>query len=174
MYRNNKSYTRTLVPGDPKSTSTSLRIAKLYKVLQRLWCIFTILLFLYLRISSSFPEPYSPAVWVMMFVMCLTVVAVTVFIFEYFSPVGYNRSLSTGKRKYLNYNTSPLDSSNRLALCCLVALNCQWLYFKVFSCPISSLFLLISSRVIFSPFYDNFLMMDSWGCHCFIFSISCS
>uniref|UniRef100_H3B3B4 Glutamate receptor n=1 Tax=Latimeria chalumnae TaxID=7897 RepID=H3B3B4_LATCH len=47
---------------------------------------------------SAFLEPYSPAVWVMMFVMCLTVVAVTVFIFEYFSPVGYNRSLSTGAR----------------------------------------------------------------------------
>lgn len=45
------------------------------------------------------PEPYSPAVWVMMFVMCLTVVAVTVFIFEYLSPVGYNRSLATGKRE---------------------------------------------------------------------------
>lgn len=47
------------------------------------------------------PEPYSPAVWVMMFVMCLTVVAVTVFIFEYLSPVGYNRSLATGKRESL-------------------------------------------------------------------------
>uniref|UniRef100_A0A8D2L9Z6 Glutamate receptor n=1 Tax=Varanus komodoensis TaxID=61221 RepID=A0A8D2L9Z6_VARKO len=47
---------------------------------------------------SAFLEPYSPAVWVMMFVMCLTVVAVTVFIFEYFSPVGYNRSLSASKR----------------------------------------------------------------------------
>ncbi|CAM4618219.1 glutamate receptor ionotropic, NMDA 2D [Lepidochelys kempii] len=47
---------------------------------------------------SAFLEPYSPAVWVMMFVMCLTVVAVTVFIFEYFSPVGYNRSLAAGKR----------------------------------------------------------------------------
>ncbi|XP_072561783.1 uncharacterized protein [Paramormyrops kingsleyae] len=46
---------------------------------------------------SAFLEPYSPAVWVMMFVMCLTVVAVTVFIFEFFSPVGYNRSLQTGK-----------------------------------------------------------------------------
>ncbi|NXS80733.1 NMDE3 protein, partial [Erpornis zantholeuca] len=47
---------------------------------------------------SAFLEPYSPAVWVMMFVMCLTVVAVTVFIFEYFSPVGYNRSLASGQR----------------------------------------------------------------------------
>lgn len=45
-------------------------------------------------------EPYSPAVWVMMFVMCLTVVAVTVFIFEFFSPVGYNRSLQTGKSEW--------------------------------------------------------------------------
>ncbi|KAG9334275.1 hypothetical protein JZ751_008257 [Albula glossodonta] len=34
---------------------------------------------------SAFLEPYSPAVWVMMFVMCLTVVAVTVFIFEFFT-----------------------------------------------------------------------------------------
>ncbi|KAF4080443.1 hypothetical protein AMELA_G00171290 [Ameiurus melas] len=47
---------------------------------------------------SAFLEPYSPAVWVMMFVMCLSVVAVTVFIFEFFSPVGYNRSLQSGKR----------------------------------------------------------------------------
>ncbi|NXG29297.1 NMDE3 protein, partial [Dromaius novaehollandiae] len=47
---------------------------------------------------SAFLEPYSPAVWVMMFVMCLTVVAVTVFVFEYFSPVGYDQNLSSGKR----------------------------------------------------------------------------
>uniref|UniRef100_A0A3P8WIN9 Glutamate receptor n=1 Tax=Cynoglossus semilaevis TaxID=244447 RepID=A0A3P8WIN9_CYNSE len=47
---------------------------------------------------SAFLEPYSPAVWVMMFVMCLSVVAVTVFIFEFFSPVGYNRSLQSAKR----------------------------------------------------------------------------
>ncbi|XP_026869129.2 glutamate receptor ionotropic, NMDA 2C [Electrophorus electricus] len=46
---------------------------------------------------SAFLEPYSPAVWVMMFVMCLTVVAVTVFVFEYFSPIGYNRSLVSAK-----------------------------------------------------------------------------
>ncbi|KAJ8345523.1 hypothetical protein SKAU_G00297160 [Synaphobranchus kaupii] len=46
---------------------------------------------------SAFLEPYSPAVWVMMFVMCLTVVAITVFVFEYFSPVGYNRSLINAK-----------------------------------------------------------------------------
>ncbi|XP_057392924.1 glutamate receptor ionotropic, NMDA 2C isoform X2 [Balaenoptera acutorostrata] len=47
---------------------------------------------------SAFLEPYSPAVWVMMFVMCLTVVAITVFTFEYFSPVSYNRSLTSGKK----------------------------------------------------------------------------
>ncbi|KAF0024204.1 hypothetical protein F2P81_023006 [Scophthalmus maximus] len=33
-----------------------------------------------------------------MFVMCLSVVAVTVFIFEFFSPVGYNRSLQSAKK----------------------------------------------------------------------------
>nr|XP_023418703.1 LOW QUALITY PROTEIN: glutamate receptor ionotropic, NMDA 2C [Cavia porcellus] len=43
-------------------------------------------------------QPYSPAVWVMMFVMCLTVVAVTVFMFEYFSPVSYNQTLTKGKK----------------------------------------------------------------------------
>ncbi|XP_040845377.1 glutamate receptor ionotropic, NMDA 2C [Ochotona curzoniae] len=47
---------------------------------------------------SAFLEPYSPAVWVMMFVMCLTVVAVTVFMFEYFSPVSYNQNLTRGKK----------------------------------------------------------------------------
>ncbi|XP_015266207.1 PREDICTED: glutamate receptor ionotropic, NMDA 2C [Gekko japonicus] len=47
---------------------------------------------------SAFLEPYSPAVWVMMFVMCLTVVAITVFMFEYFSPVGYNQNLTSGKK----------------------------------------------------------------------------
>ncbi|XP_072339341.1 glutamate receptor ionotropic, NMDA 2C-like [Scyliorhinus torazame] len=46
---------------------------------------------------SAFLEPYSPAVWMMMFVMCLTVVALTVCIFEYYSPVGYNRNLMNGK-----------------------------------------------------------------------------
>ncbi|XP_054938080.1 glutamate receptor ionotropic, NMDA 2C isoform X2 [Physeter macrocephalus] len=47
---------------------------------------------------SAFLEPYSPAVWVMMFVMCLTVVASTVFVFEYFSPVSYDQRLSSGKK----------------------------------------------------------------------------
>lgn len=36
----------------------------------------------------------------MMFVMCLTVVAVTVFVFEYLSPVGYNRSLVSAKSEF--------------------------------------------------------------------------
>ncbi|XP_075034467.1 glutamate receptor ionotropic, NMDA 2C [Mixophyes fleayi] len=47
---------------------------------------------------SAFLEPYSPAVWMMMFVMCLSVVAVTVFIFEYLSPMGYDQDLNNGKR----------------------------------------------------------------------------
>lgn len=50
-----------------------------------------------LAVLSVPAEPYSPAVWVMMFVMCLTVVAITVFVFEYCSPVGYNRSLVSAK-----------------------------------------------------------------------------
>ncbi|XP_074199742.1 glutamate receptor ionotropic, NMDA 2C isoform X1 [Camelus bactrianus] len=47
---------------------------------------------------SAFLEPYSPSVWVMMFVMCLTVVAITVFMFEYFSPVSYSQNLTSGKK----------------------------------------------------------------------------
>lgn len=50
-----------------------------------------------LNLPPLSPEPYSPAVWVMMFVMCLTVVAITVFMFEYFSPVSYNQNLTSGK-----------------------------------------------------------------------------
>ncbi|XP_053326401.1 glutamate receptor ionotropic, NMDA 2A [Spea bombifrons] len=46
---------------------------------------------------SAFLEPFSASVWVMMFVMLLIVSAVAVFIFEYFSPVGYNRNLAKGK-----------------------------------------------------------------------------
>lgn len=47
----------------------------------------------------SFPEPFSADVWVMMFVMLLIVSAVAVFVFEYFSPVGYNRCLADGRGK---------------------------------------------------------------------------
>ena len=36
----------------------------------------------------------------MMFVMCLTVVAITVFMFEYFSPVSYNQNLTSGKSEF--------------------------------------------------------------------------
>lgn len=43
------------------------------------------------------PEPFSASVWVMMFVMLLVVSAIAVFVFEYFSPVGYNRNLAQGK-----------------------------------------------------------------------------
>lgn len=55
-------------------------------------------------------EPYSPAVWVMMFVMCLSVVAVTVFMFEFFSPVGYNRSLQTAKSKRRRRAGTPVNA----------------------------------------------------------------
>uniref|UniRef100_S4RZM9 Glutamate receptor n=1 Tax=Petromyzon marinus TaxID=7757 RepID=S4RZM9_PETMA len=46
---------------------------------------------------SAFLEPFSADVWVMMFILCLLVSGIAVFIFEYFSPVGYNRQLSAGK-----------------------------------------------------------------------------
>lgn len=50
-----------------------------------------------LPLCVSSPEPFSADVWVMMFVMLLLVSAIAVFIFEYFSPVGYNRCLADGK-----------------------------------------------------------------------------
>ncbi|ERE68274.1 glutamate [NMDA] receptor subunit epsilon-1 [Cricetulus griseus] len=46
---------------------------------------------------SNRAEPFSASVWVMMFVMLLIVSAIAVFVFEYFSPVGYNRNLAKGK-----------------------------------------------------------------------------
>ncbi|XP_041633975.1 glutamate receptor ionotropic, NMDA 2B [Cheilinus undulatus] len=49
---------------------------------------------------SAFLEPFSADVWVMMFVMLLLVSAVAVFIFEYFSPVGYNRCLADGREPH--------------------------------------------------------------------------
>lgn len=57
---------------------------------------------LFLLINSFFlcrspSEPFSADVWVMMFVMLLMVSAVAVFVFEYFSPVGYNRCLADGR-----------------------------------------------------------------------------
>ncbi|XP_064842722.1 glutamate receptor ionotropic, NMDA 2C-like isoform X2 [Oncorhynchus masou masou] len=64
---------------------------------------------------SAFLEPYSPAVWVMMFVMCLTVVAVTVFIFEYCSPVGYNRSLVSAKGECQLRPPFPLPLPSRIS-----------------------------------------------------------
>ncbi|KAL8163262.1 UNVERIFIED_CONTAM: Glutamate receptor ionotropic, NMDA 2C [Gekko kuhli] len=40
--------------------------------------------------------------------MCLTVVAITVFMFEYFSPVGYNQNLTSGKKSSLVFSPSTL------------------------------------------------------------------
>lgn len=52
-------------------------------------------------------EPFSADVWVMMFVMLLIVSAVAVFVFEYFSPVGYNRCLADGRGEAMAHsNTS--------------------------------------------------------------------
>lgn len=61
-------------------------------------------------LSGCLAEPYSPAVWVMMFVMCLSVVAVTVFIFEFFSPVGYNRSLQSAKSERRSRSSLPITA----------------------------------------------------------------
>ncbi|XP_066546006.1 glutamate receptor ionotropic, NMDA 2A [Amia ocellicauda] len=46
---------------------------------------------------SAFLEPFSASVWVMMFVMLLIVTAMAVFIFEYLSPLGFNRNLAQGR-----------------------------------------------------------------------------
>ncbi|MBN3313608.1 NMDE1 protein, partial [Atractosteus spatula] len=46
---------------------------------------------------SAFLEPFSASVWVMMFVMLLIVTAMAVFIFEYVSPLGFNRNLAQGR-----------------------------------------------------------------------------
>ncbi|XP_032817216.2 glutamate receptor ionotropic, NMDA 2C-like [Petromyzon marinus] len=46
---------------------------------------------------SAFLEPFSAAVWVMMFILCLMLSAIAVWLFEYLSPVGFNRNLASGK-----------------------------------------------------------------------------
>lgn len=51
-------------------------------------------------------EPFSADVWVMMFVMLLMVSAVAVFVFEYFSPVGYNRCLADGRGERTHTSTN--------------------------------------------------------------------
>uniref|UniRef100_A0A671TUW8 Glutamate receptor n=1 Tax=Sparus aurata TaxID=8175 RepID=A0A671TUW8_SPAAU len=43
---------------------------------------------------SAFLEPFSASVWVMMFVMLLIVTAIAVFLFEFVSPLGFNRNLA--------------------------------------------------------------------------------
>lgn len=53
-----------------------------------------------LTFSLSFTEPFSASVWVMMFVMLLLVTAMAVFMFEYISPLGFNRNLAQGKGEY--------------------------------------------------------------------------
>lgn len=46
---------------------------------------------------SLLSEPFSASVWVMMFVMLLIVTAIAVFLFEFISPLGFNRNLAQGK-----------------------------------------------------------------------------
>ncbi|KFZ52195.1 Glutamate receptor ionotropic, NMDA 2C, partial [Antrostomus carolinensis] len=80
---------------------------------------------------SAFLEPYSPAVWVMMFVMCLTVVAVTVFVFEYFSPVGPGGpSFTIGKSVWLLWalvfnNSVPIENPKGTTSKITRQLHCQ-------------------------------------------------
>lgn len=50
-------------------------------------------------------EPFSASVWVMMFVMLLLVTAMAVFMFEYISPLGFNRNLAQGKGEH-RHNTT--------------------------------------------------------------------
>ncbi|KAJ8245997.1 hypothetical protein GJAV_G00262550 [Gymnothorax javanicus] len=49
---------------------------------------------------SAFLEPFSASVWVMMFVMLLIVTAIAVFLFEFVSPLGFNRNLAQGRASY--------------------------------------------------------------------------
>lgn len=74
-------------------------------------------------------EPFSADVWVMMFVMLLIVSAVAVFVFEYFSPVGYNRCLADGRgeriakhRRKKKYTHAQTKSSH---IPCTHVISCQ-------------------------------------------------
>lgn len=58
------------------------------------------LIFIPMFLIVSFSEPFSASVWVMMFVMLLLVTAMAVFMFEYISPLGFNRNLAQGKGEH--------------------------------------------------------------------------
>ena len=55
---------------------------------------------LFLLFLPSPAEPFSASVWVMMFVMLLLVTAMAVFMFEYISPLGFNRNLAQGRGEH--------------------------------------------------------------------------
>ncbi len=55
---------------------------------------------------SPLSEPFSASVWVMMFVMLLLVTAMAVFMFEYISPLGFNRNLAQGKGEHVHKSAS--------------------------------------------------------------------
>lgn len=78
-------------------------------------------------ILLSFSEPFSADVWVMMFVMLLIVSAVAVFVFEYFSPVGYNRCLADGRGKWelLHSTFPPYWTTQNHYTYCLLRLSSQ-------------------------------------------------
>lgn len=61
--------------------------------------------FIFLLSSFSSSEPFSASVWVMMFVMLLLVTAMAVFMFEYISPLGFNRNLAQGKGECAQQDT---------------------------------------------------------------------
>lgn len=67
-----------------------------------------------LSLSLSFlSEPFSASVWVMMFVMLLIVTAIAVFLFEFVSPLGFNRNLAQGKGR-LTHTPSGLSHQSSL------------------------------------------------------------
>lgn len=90
-------------PGSPRAHRTLVACSfqnrcSHEQMIMGLWsCLFSALTLSTVLLPS--PEPFSADVWVMMFVMLLIVSAVAVFVFEYFSPVGYNRCLADGRGK---------------------------------------------------------------------------
>ncbi len=60
---------------------------------------------------SPLSEPFSASVWVMMFVMLLLVTAMAVFMFEYISPLGFNRNLAQGKGEHVHKSASYTENT---------------------------------------------------------------
>lgn len=92
-------------------------------------------------------EPFSADVWVMMFVMLLIVSAVAVFVFEYFSPVGYNRCLADGRGEAMAHSNTSNSLLSLFGFCDWTQMKALFLKTEKKNCWIEPIILLFSPNL---------------------------